>query len=46
MKANLEGNYVKAINDTQKLQQEDGLLMDDTNQMHYESMDEVGEISI
>ena len=45
-KANPESNYVKAINDTQKLHEEDALLVDDTDQMHHESMDEVGETSI
>ena len=46
MKANSESNYVRAINDTHKLQQEDDLSVVEIDQMHHESMEEVGEISI
>ena len=44
--ANPESNYMGAINDTQKLQQEDDLVVAETDQLHQECMDEVRKISI
>ena len=37
---------MSVVNDTQNLQQEDNLLVIETNHMHHECMDEVGEIRI
>ena len=45
-KANSESNFVSVVNDAQNLQQEDGLFVVETDQMHQECMDEVGEIRI
>ena len=45
-KATHESNYVEAFTDMQKLQQEDNLAGDDSDQMCHESTDEVGELNV
>ena len=37
---------LETINDMQKLQQEDNLVVDNMDQMRHESMDEVGELNV
>ena len=44
-KAHSESNFVNVINDMQMLQHEDNVLESESNQMHKECRDEVGEIS-
>ena len=45
-KATHESNNVEAINDMEKLHQEDNLVGDNIGQMLHESMDEVGELNV